>query len=572
MLNADFFPTPEAVIRQMLSPWLGAVVNCRERAKLSELTILEPSAGSGSIVDYITKHIDMVERGSYGRDKGRNIYTCELDPELKATLDGKGYKVLAHDFLTYTGDHQFDLIILNPPFSRGCEHVLHAFDRVASGGDVVALVNSETVLNPFSEKRQLLATLIEDHGSVEHLGAVFTEAERKTSVQISLIRLQKPKGADPLHFDFTHQRGATPDLSEESLKDQVALKDVIGDMVLRQQLLREAFVNFTRARAALDFYQSGVIRQGQGVNVHKLAADALEFGGGNLRSQYNYFSEELGQHAWSEVMDKLNIQKYMTHQVRKDFAQYSRSCGYLEFTKESVAQLVEMVFENKDTILQNAVVAVFDIFTSYYKENRCYVEGWKTNDRYKVNRKLILPRWVRWTDWDRADDLKKYGSCFRVAYDCSSEYRDIGKVMCYLTGTSYETCHTIEQALTTHFNRLGKVYPGDKFTDTLQSEFFEIRFFKKGTLHLTFRDARLHQEFNLRACAGKLWLPEPEMKAYQQRKRGPFDPASVAAETQTLPERRQLVASTTAPQPAAAPLGGGLQFNLFEAPGLAQAA
>lgn len=350
MLNNEFFPTPERVIRQMLSPWLGRTDYRSDRAKLSELVILEPSAGSGAIVDYIVRHIETVERGCYGSDKSRNIYTCELDPDLKATLDGKGYKVLAHDFLTYEGDHQFDLIILNPPFSRGAEHVLHAFDRVASAGHVVALVNSETVLNPFTEKRQLLQTLIADHGSVEHLGAAFEDAERKTSVEVSLIRLQKPKGADRLHFDFTRHTSPTPDLSEDNLKNQVALNDVIGDMIHRQQLLREAFVGFTRARAALDFYQYGVIRRGQSVDVHKLAGDAIEFGRANLRSQYNYFSEELGQHAWSEVMDKLNIQKYMTHQVRQDFARYSRSCGYLDFTKENVAQLVTMVFENKDTI------------------------------------------------------------------------------------------------------------------------------------------------------------------------------------------------------------------------------
>lgn len=579
MLNADFFPTPDAVIRQMLQPWLD-VPNARgtyggEPATLRGLTILEPSAGSGHIVDYIVRHIKTVERGSYGHDKARSIYTCEVDPDLKATLHGKGYKVLADDFLSYEGDHQFDLIILNPPFSRGCDHVLHAFERVASGGHVVAIINSETIRNTFTEKRQLLAKLLADHGSTEELGQVFkgAEAERSTPVEVTLVRLQKPVGEDALNFAFSGNRSQdTPDLSEDSFKNQVALNDVIGDMMLRQTLLKKAFVEYARARAAIKFYQAGVIRRGQNVDALKIAQEAIEqYGGGNMRSQYNYFSDELKQHAWSEVMLKLNIEKYMTHQVRKDFQTYSRQHGYMDFTKENVAQLVEMVVENKDTILQKAVEAVFDVFTSYYTENRCYVEGWRTNDRYKVNQKIILPRWVRWDDWNKASDLKRYGSNFKLDNSSYSQYSDIDKVMCYLTGTDFDRCLTIEKALTTHFSRVGKVYPGDSFDDKLESEFFELRFFKKGTLHLTFRDAKLHQEFNLRACAGKLWLPEPEMRAYQKRKRSPFD-AAPEPTPKVIPEARQLVATTTAPTPAAAPLGGGLQFNLFEAPALALAA
>lgn len=576
MLNDDFFPTPDPVIRQMLAPWLNTP-NARghygwEPAKLRGLTILEPSAGSGNIVDYIIRHIKLAESGDYGRDHAQNIYTCEVDPDLKATLHGKGYKVLADDFLSYEGDHQFDLIIMNPPFARGCDHALHAFERVASGGHVVALLNSETIRNPFTEKRQLLAKLIADFGSVEELGQVFKEAERTTAVEVSLVRLQKPVGEDILDFSFSGNRSQdTPDLSEESFKDQLALNDVIGDMMLRQRLLKKAFVDYARARKQIEFYQSGVIRRGQSVDALKIAQDAIDtYGRGNMRGQYNYFSDELKQHAWSEVMLKLNIEKYMTHQVRRDFQRYSRQHGYMDFTKENVAQLVEMVLENKDTILQKAVEAVFDIFTSYYTENRCYVEGWKTNDRYKVNRKIVLPRWVRWRDWDKADQMKRYGSFFRLDNYSHSEYSDIDKVMCYLTGTNFDHCLTIEKALEARFHSLGKVYPGESFDDTVESEFFEMRFFKKGTLHLTFKNALLHQEFNLRACAGKLWLPEPEMKAYRNRKRSPFAPAP---EPELIPEARQLVA-TTNPAPAAAPLGGGLQFNLFETPpsALAQAA
>ena len=540
MFNADFFPTPPAVIALMLAPWLNQP-NARghypQRATLQGLTILEPSAGSGTLLDWMVEHIETVDRHHYGRPKSKLMYACEVDPELKALLHGKDYKVIADDFLAYHGDHQFDLVVMNPPFSRGDEHVIHAYATVAPGGHVVALINSESVWNPYSETRQLLAKLIADHGTVEDLGQVFKEAQRKTNVEVSLIRLQKPAGRDPLNFEFKSQtRENGPVLTEDTFQDSVAVNDVIGNMMLGYDESKKAFVEYMRARRALEFFG--------GVDSVKLADEAIKAGNGNQRGTYNDFADSLKQNAWREVLSKLNIQKYLTHQVRQDFDKYGKQQGYMDFTKENVASLVALVFENRDTILEKAVVAVFDIFTQYHQENRSYVEGWKTNSKYKVNQKLILPRWV---------ELCEHLKDFRVSHWRYSEYSDIDKCMCYLTGADYDECYTVERALSQKFKCLGRIGAGS-FDGTCQSQFFDMRFFKKGTLHLTFRDEKLWEEFNLRACAGKLWLPEPEMNAYRARARSPFAPEPTP---EPLPESRRLGAPSLAPTP------GGLQFGLF---------
>ena len=81
-------------------------------------------------------------------------------------------------------------------------------------------------------------------------------------------------------------------------------------------------------------------------------------------------------------------------------------------------------------------------------------------------------------------------------------YDDVDKVMCYLSGEKYETTCLIEHALEAKFRELGRVGSGS-FDNVCESKFFKIRFFKKGTIHLEFLDSKLHEEFNLRACAGK---------------------------------------------------------------------
>jgi len=43
----------------------------------------------------------------------------------------------------------------------------------------------------------------------------------------------------------------------------------------------------------------------------------------------------------------------------------------------------------------------------------------------------------------------------------------------------------------------------------------DIKFYKKGTIHLTFKDEALYQEFNYRACHAKKWLPNDEYRTWQ---------------------------------------------------------
>ena len=44
--------------------------------------------------------------------------------------------------------------------------------------------------------------------------------------------------------------------------------------------------------------------------------------------------------------------------------------------------------------------------------------------------------------------------------------------------------------------------------DYIESEFFGIKYFKKGTAHFIFKDEWLWHKFNIVACQGKNWLPK----------------------------------------------------------------
>ena len=70
-------------------------------------------------------------------------------------------------------------------------------------------------------------------------------------------------------------------------------------------------------------------------------------------------------------------------------------------------------------------------------------------------------------------------------------------------GDLLDRCKTIEGTLTETWKNISTLEDW-----VCESEFFKIRFFKKGTLHLTFLDEWLWKEFNYQAAKGKNWLPD----------------------------------------------------------------
>ena len=105
---------------------------------------LEPSAGKADIVEVI--------RGKSGYSR-RKVDCIELSPEPNAILQDKDFRVVGSDFLDYAGVCYYDAIVMNPPFSNGDEHLLKAWDFLHDG-EIVCLLNAETLNNPFTSQTQ----------------------------------------------------------------------------------------------------------------------------------------------------------------------------------------------------------------------------------------------------------------------------------------------------------------------------------------------------------------------------------------------------------------------------------
>lgn len=503
LFDREFYPTPRHVIRKMLEPYA-------ENSNFKYFQILEPSAGSGAILDYLTG--DDTRYNSFHTDK-INVYALEKNEECAMILQGKGYKMLGTDFLEYKPLHSFNLIVMNPPFSNGDEHLLHAWEIMGTG-DIVCLLNAETVNNQYTQRRKLLGKIIEEHGSVEMLGSCFSTAQHRTDVEVALVRLHKEVADERwnISFDSTAKMEEMPNFAESvSSGNTLALNDKLGGYLRAWSMAQTAAVEFIKARKKLDFYVSAFMPVDEVDNIVMAQCGVLRGAksGLDMQTAYNAFLNAAKSRAWREIISNLDMEKYMTANLRKSFDKFVEAQGAYELNRENIYKLIEFVCLNSQNILKKAVVDVYDMFVKFYKENTVISEGWKTNSRFKVNRKVILPYFVE-SGWS---------STYHTNYSRYDEYRDIDKVMCYLSGLPYEKLDTLtpwgaekkrtyrhqETAEDYEHLSLGKAISFVRVGDNSlhESEFFQFRCFKKGTLHITFKSEDLWARFNLTVNEGK---------------------------------------------------------------------
>lgn len=118
----QLFPTPSDLAARMV-----------ELADIQQDThVLEPSAGTGRILDAIKVH-------------AKPCYTVavEINRNLADMLErnGQAHDTVCTDFLEWDAPEKFDRILMNPPFERGddIKHILKARDLLKPGGTLVAI-------------------------------------------------------------------------------------------------------------------------------------------------------------------------------------------------------------------------------------------------------------------------------------------------------------------------------------------------------------------------------------------------------------------------------------------------
>jgi Domain of unknown function (DUF4942) len=478
MFDAEFFPTPRAVAQKML-------------AKIDKEAehFLEPSAGRGDLAEAI--------KGNKWDHNRRYVDCIEQSQELAAILQSKEFPVVGYDFLDYSGVCYYDAIVMNPPFSKGEHHLLKAWNFMHDG-EIVCLLNEETIKNPHTDARKQLAAVIKENGgTVEYLGDCFSSAVRKTDVRVAMVYLKKTSDDDRVELWETKTEERKPD-EDIGDKQYLAVRDSLGNMQHYYDAANEHMLKaFQHMRKAAVYLGSNDIHVGS--EYDHIAALGFK----NLNSARAEFVRRHRRDAWMKVFARMEFHRWLDKKQREELLRDVERNSNIPFTAENIKGTLENVFQQRNKLFEISVANVFDELTRYYKDNRFGGggagdgrAGWKTNDSYKVNKKLIFPYGCRF----------EYGS-FGLRWDGAIDiYNDLDRVLCVLDGENFEKCYSIHRMMDAKFRSLG--YEPRGYDNTVESQYFTGRFFKKGTVHLVFKSEKLWEKFNVTAAKGKAWLGE----------------------------------------------------------------
>lgn len=474
MYNKNYFPTPAAIINQMIEPYSDLIKTA---------AILEPSAGMGAICDAVKYR---------SRFSESRIFCCEIDENMQATLKGKGYKVLQSDFLEYSGAMNFDLILMNPPFDRGCEHLLHAF-KIMRSGHICCLLNEETIKNPYTNTRQELADIIAKNGTVEFIGEAFQSADRKTNVGVALVRLEKKSDQSTATFNMKATEAAQDiDLSSES--GSVERADYVDALIRSYSAAVSVTESLYRAMKEFQLYTSVFITETTAAKHCATFFDSSQRHG--YSHAHNEFVMALQRGAWDTIFSKTRASGMMTTKVRDKFNKWREDQGGADLNRENISMFFDALIQQRAVISNECVVEAFDNITQYSEKNRTvFSEKWKTNSAYMVAEKFILPHIVD-TSW----------GYLRLSHGRYGEdvLNDIDRALCMISGKNFED---IEKTRTTTAIRN---WCSDKLQPE-ESEFFTFKCYQKGSAHFKFKNESVREQFNRAACAAKGWqLPEQE--------------------------------------------------------------
>ena len=534
-----FYPTPSAVVSKLLE---GI-----EWYKIEN--ILEPSAGKGNIVDGITAAYEAL---SYRRHEQLSVDCIEIDPYLRSILqyeyggqheaemrkrirdleesrdynrqsykyefrtatDAYEYKELkveldkretvmcrtVHDnFLTFNSRKRYGLIVMNPPFSNGDEHLLHAIEiQSRHGGLIRCVLNAETILNPYTNRRKVLRAKLQELGAdVSYIDGAFSDGERKTAVRVAIIKIDIP-APETGESEIYERLKAAAEIEEIQADDvtDLAVADMLSEIVTRFRVEVDAGLALIREHRAMQPYLLKSLSKDDKYNKPILA---LRIDGDSEYTELNVnrYLRLTRRKYWEALFTKKEFTGQLTSNLLEKYQGMVDKMQDYDFTPFNIRQImVEMNAEMQQGI-QETIVALFDKMTkqhSWYPEcakNIHYYNGWKTNKAHKINSKVILPTYGLFSNYSWSKEP------FNL-YEAEKTISDIEKVFEYLDGnmSAHVNLHGVLQAA----HSCGQ-------TKNIQCKFFSVTLYKKGTMHIKFHNQALVDRFNIYCCQKKNWLP-----------------------------------------------------------------
>lgn len=530
-MGDEFYPTPQKLVDKML---FGVDLTYVK-------TVLEPSAGTGDIVERLLEKDYLPWHGS-DEQRFRNIrcVDCvEINPELRSILrynygEGRANEartalsqlrekaetrdltseekmaesyaarvrnfatsdvvhVVYDDFLKYEPFKEYDLIIMNPPFSEGDKHLIKAIELQKDGGSIICLLNAETIKNPYIYQRQQLRKLLDEYGaSIEYIEDAFIDAERRTNVEVALVKISIPRRTVESEF-YERMRKAERIDDEDfaSASTEIDVTDYIKSAVAHFRVEVKAGMELIRQYRAFKPYMRSSFEEPNTGTILRLT-DSCDRGYDEV--SINGYASKTRLKYWRALLSNPKFIGKLTSKLQEEYRRKVDRLQEYDFNEFNIETLSVQIMSEVQRGIEEEIAAMFDRLSashSWYGDdstNRHYYDGWATNKAWKINKKVILPCYGVFSEWSGRPS----------EYEAFNVLSDIERIFNFFDG---KMTADVDLAMTLKDNFAAGI------TRNIRCKFFEATFYKKGTVHIVFSDMELLERFNIYAARNRGWLP-----------------------------------------------------------------
>lgn len=500
--------------------------------------VCDPSAGRGHLIQHALDHFSGLPEGqkvpwfdanleqrfsafrsnfpqTYKQeskfDKLGQISFVEINPAFHCSLRelttrGNQVSIVGYDFLQVQSLASVTQVIMNPPFSTGAEHVLHAWHTVYDA-EISAIINAESIRNPHTTARKQLVGLIEKFGSVAFMQEQFTDptqVERTTSVEVALIYLDKARFTKDGFMNF--YEGLKRDVNSEvnqidpEISTALALpENFIENTVHRFQHAVKAARVFSEAEAISEkaASQLGVTLEqmqakGVGSDFRESTADLQAKARKSFLARY----AELQRTAWAQIIRSSLLTNKLSNHARRKVEADAATIYELEFSASNVHGFLAGVCQSMGGIWEEMMTGMFDTIIERSSDNAQFYKSWKSNQKHRVGMKLRPRRFIL------PQIRLSYGN--ELSYESAAFISDIDKIFGYLDGVKADY-----YGIQTAFK---KCYVGE--SERIVSTYFEFRFYAgSSTLHVYPKSEEVVDRLNKFVGRVRQWLPEDMAQA-----------------------------------------------------------
>lgn len=440
------------------------------------------------------------------------VDVIEIDVKHHPALREKGFNIVGHDFDDFGSLSIYSHILMNPPFAKGCQHVLKAWNGLFHG-EIVAIVNAETVRNPFSGERKQLLSIIDKFGDVEFIQEAFMGegVERETPVEIALIHLRKE--ADNTAFVSNLLGSLRVDSTQT---DKVHVHADANSLMLPESYVENACAVFRVAAQACHeacaaqaraIYCKDWLGKSMAVVMSGIKNDKTFNVSDHIRNVFAKEYLELKDRAWTHILHCADLDGKLSVNARKRVHKEFHQIKALEFTEFNIYGFLLGLAESAWDIQREMICETFDLFTRYAEDNTVYYMGWKSNSKHKsCGMRLKTTRFI-------LPGFSNRGWSY-VGYDEIRKLEDIDKSFAILDGKHASGPDGKDSGgfgLKALFNtKLKELEAGER----LSCDYFDVRYYPgRGTVHFFPKRKDLIERLNRLVGQWRQWLPPSEQDA-----------------------------------------------------------